>query len=63
VPRLCALLSERRIPFMFYTGFGDLEGSYPNAMVVQKPSTARALLTAMTGLVEPGKSLLVGEMA
>jgi DNA-binding NtrC family response regulator len=63
VPRLCALLSERRIPFMFYTGYGDLEGSYPTAVVVQKPSTARALLRAMAGLVEPGTHVLAGEMA
>jgi DNA-binding response OmpR family regulator len=63
VRTLCALLSERRIPFMFYTGYGGLEASYPDAVVVQKPSTARALLTAMAGLVEPGTRALAGEMA
>src|SRR5262245_54403457 len=44
VPALCSLLSERRIPFMFYTGYGDLQGTYPGAVVVQKPETANALL-------------------
>jgi hypothetical protein len=63
VRTLCALLSERRIPFMFYTGYGALEASYPDAVVVQKPSTGRALLTAMAGLVEPGTRAPAGEMA
>ena len=51
VPALCSLLSERRIPFMFYTGYDDIQGSYPDAVVVQKPATAHALLTAMASLV------------
>lgn len=50
LPALCALLSERRIPFMFYTGY-DMQARYPDALVVQKPASANALLTALAGLV------------
>jgi DNA-binding response OmpR family regulator len=51
VPALCTWLSERRIPFMFYTGFADVQGSYPEAVVVQKPASANALISAMAGLI------------
>ena len=36
---------------MFYTGYDDIQRSYPDAVVVQKPATAHALLTAMASLV------------
>src|SRR5436190_8913723 len=60
VPALCALLSERDIPFMFYTGYADVQRTYPEAVVVQKPATANALLTAIMGLVEPRTGALAG---
>jgi hypothetical protein len=60
VPALCALLAERRIPFMFYTGYGDLQGTYPDAVVVQKPATADTLLTAMATLVAPHIDAVAG---
>jgi CheY-like chemotaxis protein len=50
-PALCGLLDQRHIPFMFYTGYGDVQGSHPHAVVVHKPASASALLTAMAGLV------------
>ena len=53
LPALCALLSERRIPFMFYSGYSDIQRTYPDAVIVQKPASANALLTAMAGLVAP----------
>jgi CheY-like chemotaxis protein len=53
VPALCNLLSERRIPFMFYSGYSDIQRTYPDAVIVQKPASANALLTAMAGLVAP----------
>jgi response regulator RpfG family c-di-GMP phosphodiesterase len=52
-PALCALLTERHIPFMFYSGYADLEKTYPGALVIPKPSSANALLVAMAGLVVP----------
>jgi|SRR5215204_194271 CheY-like chemotaxis protein len=53
-PALYGLLKERSIPFMFYTGYGDVQEDHPHAVVVQKPATSNALLTAVVGLVEPG---------
>jgi len=50
-PALCTLLSKRGIPFMFYTGYGDVQMTYPEAVVVEKPATAAALLSAISGLV------------
>jgi len=60
---LCALLAERRIPFMFYSGYADLAERYPGAVVVPKPSTSKALLTAMAGLVEPRRGALAADRA
>ena len=52
-PALCGVLKERNIPFMFYTGYADVQDDHPYTVVVEKPATADALLTAMAGLVEP----------
>jgi CheY-like chemotaxis protein len=48
---LCRLLAERQIPYMFYTGYPDLEQNYPRAIIVQKPASAEVLLTRMAELV------------
>jgi DNA-binding NtrC family response regulator len=50
VPALCALLSDRGVPFMFYTGYGDVERTYPAAVVLQKPASAASLLATMASL-------------
>jgi CheY-like chemotaxis protein len=47
---LCRLLAERKIPFMFYTGYPDLEQNYPRAIIVQKPASVEVLLTSMADL-------------
>ena len=62
-PTLCALLAERHIPFMFYSGYADLEKTYPGTLVIPKPSSANALLTAMAGLVAPRAGALAVEHA
>ena len=49
VTTLCGHLRERGIPFMFYTGNVDVQVSYPETIVVEKPASAKALVTAMTG--------------
>jgi hypothetical protein len=51
VQTLCSHLAERGIPFMFYTGYADLQQSYPATLVVQKPATGDTLLAALAGLV------------
>ena len=48
---LCRLLAERQIPYMFYTGYPDLEQNYPRAIIVQKPASAEVLLTRMADLI------------
>jgi hypothetical protein len=53
VTTLCGHLRERGIPFMFYTGNGDVQSSYPETVVVEKPASAKTLVTAMTGLAMP----------
>jgi DNA-binding response OmpR family regulator len=53
VSTLCGHLRERGIPFMFYTGNGDVQGSYPGTVVVEKPASGKTLVTAMAGLTMP----------
>ena len=48
---LCRRLAEQRVPFMFYTGYLDLERSYPRSIIIQKPAAADVLLEAMAGLI------------
>ena len=48
---LCRRLAEHRVPFMFYTGYLDLERSYPRSIIIQKPAAADVLLAAMAGLM------------
>ena len=48
---LCRLLAERQIPYMFYTGYPDLEQNYPRAIIVQKPASSEVLLTRMADLI------------
>ena len=52
VQALCALLGERGIPFMFYTGYADPQQRFPTVLVVQKPANTDTLLAAMSDLVD-----------
>ena len=36
---ICTLLSERGIPFVFYSGYDDARQNWPEAAHVQKPAT------------------------
>ena len=38
---------------MFYTGNVDVQVSYPETIVVEKPASAKTLVMAMTGLTMP----------
>ena len=51
VASLCRHLAERRVPFMFYTGYLDLEQSYPRSIIIHKPAGNEVLLAAMAGLI------------
>jgi|SRR6516225_3745575 DNA-binding response OmpR family regulator len=51
VALFCELLTKRQIPFMFYTGYADLERSYPGVVIVQKPACADVLLAKMADVV------------
>src|SRR5262245_6644744 len=37
VSALCRSLEKREIPFMFYSGYGDLQQSFAGHVIVQKP--------------------------
>jgi DNA-binding response OmpR family regulator len=51
VSTLCGNLRERGIPFMFYSGHGHVQASYPESVVVEKPASGATLLAAMADLV------------
>jgi len=48
---LCAELAQRGIPYMFYSGYSDLQESFPRNVVVQKPAACKKLISAMAGLI------------
>ena len=51
VALLCRYLAVCQIPFMFYTGYSELERNYPRAIIVEKLASTEALLAAMTSLI------------
>jgi DNA-binding response OmpR family regulator len=48
---LCERLKKRNIPFVLYSGFGDLGGACGEAVHVPKPGTPELLVTTMEGLL------------
>jgi DNA-binding response OmpR family regulator len=50
VSTLCGHLREHSIPFMFYTGHRHVQESYPGTVVVEKPASGDALVTALARL-------------
>jgi DNA-binding response OmpR family regulator len=53
VAELCVLLEESGIPYMFYSGYCDLQASFPKTVIVSKPADGATLVSAMMGLLEP----------
>jgi len=51
VAQLCEHLLQCQIPYMFYTGYPDLEQIYPHAVIVEKPASGALLLSAMADLI------------
>ena len=49
--KLCWLLKERRIPFLFYSGLDFVRRQWPDVLVIDKPAKPRKLATALTTLV------------
>jgi DNA-binding response OmpR family regulator len=52
---VCRHLSERGVPFLFYSGYdeGYIRTKWPNATVVMKPAGEQVLITALLDLIEP----------
>src|SRR5215813_2504273 len=48
---ICALLSERGVPFLLYTSYTLLEGA-PNAPVVGKPAPPQRIVDAVAALIK-----------
>ena len=51
--QLCERLKQRNIPFMFYTGFGHLNGAFADVVHVSKPSSSEELVTTVVGTAPP----------
>jgi DNA-binding response OmpR family regulator len=48
---VCALLKERDIPFIVYSGFTKLEGACAVGELVHKPATSGMLLATLQGVL------------
>jgi DNA-binding response OmpR family regulator len=49
---LCGLLKSRNIPFVLYSGYGQLEGACSDAVLVRKPESPQVLVTTVLGLLQ-----------
>ena len=49
--KLCWLLKERRIPFLFYSGHDFVRRMWPDVTVIQKPAPPRKLAAAVASLL------------
>jgi CheY-like chemotaxis protein len=56
VSLLCRHLADRGVPFMFYSGYEQLQ-DHPDAIMVRKPASADTLLAAISRLVEPKSTI------
>jgi DNA-binding response OmpR family regulator len=63
VEPLYEVLRERKIPFFFYSGYGDLQSRYPNSVVVQKPASGAMLLDAIIAMGSTALGSASGEAA
>ena len=48
---ICALLTERGVPFLLYTSYTLLEGA-PNAPIVRKPAPAHTIVATVAELIK-----------
>jgi hypothetical protein len=49
---LCALLKQRSIPFVLYSGYSNLDGVCSDAPLVRKPESPQVLVTTVLGLLQ-----------
>ena len=49
--QVCERLKERNIPFVLYSGFGQLDGACGDAVHVSKPASSEVLVTTVLGLL------------
>lgn len=54
---ICTLLSDRGIPFVFYTGYDDPRQIWPEAAHVQKPADASKIVNAVAGALANSRSI------
>jgi DNA-binding NtrC family response regulator len=48
---ICALLTERGVPFLLYTSYTLLEGA-PNAPILSKPAPSQRIVAAVADLIK-----------
>lgn len=55
---VAAILASRRIPFVFYTGSSDsdLARGWPEALMLEKPSTVGDLIAALSHAISAARS-------
>jgi DNA-binding response OmpR family regulator len=50
--KLCERLTQRSIPFVIYSGFGNIDGHCKNAPHVHKPTSPHALVKIIVELLQ-----------
>jgi hypothetical protein len=50
-PDVCAVLKERDISFVVYSGYSKLEGACSEGELVHKPASPRLLVTTLAGVL------------
>lgn len=49
---ICAKLTEHGVPFMVYTGYGNLDEEFKQGVVVRKPASAQTILSKLAELLK-----------
>jgi len=55
---LCDHLVKRQVPFMFYTGYDEVDEAHRTVLLVRKPASSEVLLRALMQLLLPSRSHL-----
>jgi DNA-binding response OmpR family regulator len=48
---ICRRLHERGIPFLFYSGYDEMRGEWPDAIILSKPAQGEAVIEALARLL------------
>jgi CheY-like chemotaxis protein len=49
---ICSLLEQRGVPFVFYSGYDDMQQLWPHVVRVSKPADGRRLVEALVGAIQ-----------